>query len=442
MVRHQLKSLLLNPISVPLSQFPWPGSVWLAVPSLPGIYIFADENKNPLYIGKSINLKSRLKQHYELSELSSSKAFHYVQDAKQLILQPTDSDLSAIILESNLISLYKPPYNSLSKDDKSRCFIIITDPPSPKIAIMRETDLDGSMFNSSFGPYLNGSSAQEVLKKARQIFGYCSNPFNFHSRSCFYYHLKLCPGACNGQVTPIQYQRHLTKIKIFLGGRFSLLLKELNTEISKLSKNQKYETANVLKKQYEHLESAIYSKRYKHLLTLPSPTLDILQNQLSKINHPLLKVSPKRIECFDMATLNQQNTVGVMVVLVDGIPDKKEYRKFIVGHIRPGDPAAMASILERRFHHREWSKPDLIILDGGIPQLNIAGRQIPDSIPVIALSKQRETLHFYDQEHHLVNINLPLHSPLLNIFRFARDEAHRYGTTFQKQRREKKALEN
>ncbi len=307
---------------------------------------------------------------------------------------------------------------------------------------MRQTDLNGTMFNSSFGPYLNGSSAQEVLKKARQIFGYCSNPFNLRSRSCFYYHLGLCPGSCNGQMTPIQYQKHLTKIRIFLGGRFNLLLKKLHKDISYLSKQQKYESASVLKKQYEHLQSAIYSKQYKHLLTLPSPTLDILQNQLSKINHPLLKKSPKRIECYDMATLNQENTVGVMVVLIDGTPDKKEYRKFIVEHTRPGDPAAMASILERRFHHHEWHRPDLVILDGGIPQLNIAGKMVPDNIPVIALSKQRETLHFYDLNHQLVNINLPLHNPILNIFRFARDEAHRYGTTFQKRRREKKALQN
>lgn len=409
---------------------------------MPGIYIFADENKSPLYIGKSINLKSRLKQHYELSEEISSKAVHYVRDAKHLILQPTDSDLSAIILESNLISLYKPLYNSLSKDDKSRCFIIISDHPDSKISILRQTDLDGAMFNSAYGPYLNGSSAQEVLKKARQIFGYCSNPFNLHSRSCFYYHLGLCPGACNGQMTPIQYQKHLTKIRIFLGGRFNLLLKKLHKEISYLSKHQKYEIANVLKKQYEHLQSAIHSKRYKHLLTIPSPTLDILQIQLSKINHPLLKTSPKRIECFDMATLNQENTVGVMIVLSQGVPDKKEYRKFIVKHARPGDPAAMASILKRRFHHYEWHRPDLVILDGGIPQLNIAGKMVPDNIPVIALSKQRETLHFYDLNHQLVNINLPLHNPVLNIFRYARDEAHRYGTAFQKQRREKKALQN
>lgn len=307
---------------------------------------------------------------------------------------------------------------------------------------MRETDLDGSMFNSSFGPYLNGSSAQEVLKKTRHIFGYCSNPFNPQSRSCFYYHLSLCPGACNGHLSPAQYRKHLTKIKIFLGGQFTALLKSLRRDITACSKIQKFESANLLKKQYERLESAISSKQYRQLLTLPSPTLEILERQLSRINHPLLKSSPKRIECYDMATLNQENTVGVMVVLTDGSPDKREYRKFIVRHSRPGDPAAMASILVRRFNHQEWDRPDLVILDGGIPQLNIAGRMVPDNIPVIALSKQRETLHFYDLSHQLVNINLPLHNPILNIFRFARDEAHRYGTTFQRQRREKIALEN
>jgi len=70
-----------------------------------------------------------------------------------------------------------------------------------------------------------------------------------------------------------------------------------------------------------------------------------------------------------------------------------------------------------------------------VPQLSVVSAIIPPDIPVIALSKKRETLHFYDSNHHIVNLNLPLHNSVLKLFQFARDEAHRFATTYHKKRR-------
>lgn len=188
------------------------------------------------------------------------------------------------------------------------------------------------------------------------------------------------------------------------------------------------------------MESSLNSKQYRNLLTLPSPTQDILETEIKKLHHPLINKSPQRIECYDMATLNQENTVGVMVVFEEGMPNKSQYRKFIVGTQYLGDPNAMASIIKRRIGHHDWPKPDLIILDGGVAQLNMVRNVIKDNVALIALSKKRETLHFYGLDGHVVNLNLPLHNPLLKIFQYARDEAHRFGTTFHKTRREKQTL--
>jgi len=397
------------------------------LPSSPGVYIFADGKKTPLYIGKSISIKSRIQQHLDNAKTNDTKTFHFVNEAVYLIIQGCDSDLTAIILESNLIKLYQPYYNSLSKDGKSSCYISISDFPQPQIKISRG--------EGEYGPFLNATSANQVIKSARHIFGYCQNPFNQSKRSCFYFHLHQCPGACNGQITISQYKKHLTRIKIFLSGRFKYLLDSLTKEVNLLAKGQKYEQAEILKKKLASLDNAIHSKQYKNLLTLPVSTNDILDTQIKALHHPLINTSPHRIECYDMATLNQENTVGVMVVFEDGMPKKSDYRRFIVDPKFLGDPNAMASVIQRRLNHPDWPRPDLIILDGGIPQLNMVKKVIKDEVPLIALSKKRETLHFYGFDGNIVNLNLPLHNPLLKIFQFARDEAHRFGTTFHKSRR-------
>lgn len=428
MARSTLSQLLSDPISIGPVTSIYASQVLSSLPSLPGIYIFADEQKTPLYIGKSISIKSRIQQHLDSAKKGDNKTTHFVNEAVFLIIQSCNSDLTAIILESNLIKLYQPYYNSLSKDGKSSCFITISGFPQPHIRITRG--------EGEYGPYLNANSANQVLKSVRHIFGYCQNPFNPSKRPCFYFHIHQCPGACNQTISPAQYKKHLTRIKIFLSGRFKYLLDNLKTEINSLSKKQEFEQANKLKHYREIMESSLNSKQYRNLLTLPSPTADILETEIKKLHHPLINKSPQRIECYDMATLNQENTVGVMVVFEDGMPNKSEYRKFIVGPQFLGDPNAMASILQRRLAHHDWPKPDLIILDGGIAQLNMVRKVIEDSVALIALSKKRETLHFYGLDGHVVNLNLPLHNPLLKIFQYARDEAHRFGTTFHKSRRE------
>lgn len=435
---------LTNPIYQSVSYLQPPYSPPPDLPSSPGVYIFADAEATPLYIGKSINLKSRLAQHFENSRDKQSKAAHFIAQTKTLILQTVDSDLAAIILEANLIKTYQPYYNAATKDDKTASYIVIDNPPQLTIKITHKSDIRLKDYASPktqiYGPYPSGTIANIVLKQIRHIFGYCQNPNNPGRRACFYSHLHQCPGPCNDTISTIAYTKHLTRIKNFLSGRFQNLMESLRKEINLAAKKQQYEQADRLKNQLEALQIALGSHQYSKLLILPSITSKILEQAVLLLNHPKLKTSPKRIECYDMATLNQENTVGAMVVFIDGQPAKNEYRKFLVRTNKPGDPHAMKHIMERRLKHHDWDRPDLIILDGGVPQLSIVSEIIPSDIPVIALSKKRETIHFYDQNHQIVNLNLPLHSSVLKLFQYIRDEAHRFSTTYHKLRRTKKLV--
>lgn len=409
---------------------------------MPGIYIFEDKNKKPLYIGKSINLKSRLKQHYEGFQTGTTKAANFIPLTETLYLKTVGNDIEAIITEANYIKQYQPRYNAITKDGKSNIYIIFTNPPDTKIKIIHATDIQALELDDYrkqvFGPFTSSSTAEVLLKQVKFIFGYCNAPFNAHSRACFNYHLGHCHGACQFLITPKQYQRHLGNIKKFLSGRFTQLNRQLNRKIVLAIKKQQYEKAEIIKKQIESLNQTLTSRNSSLLLKLSDATDQLQHTIVTTLNHPKLTHFPQRIECYDLAHLQGENYVASMSVFVDGHPEISEYRHFNVqGTTDRSDPHAMKQILTRRFHHPEWGRPDLIVLDGGIPQLSIVSPVIPADIPVIALAKKRETIYFFKAENKIVEINLPLEDPVLNLFRSIRDEAHRFATTFHIQKRAK-----
>ncbi|HOX95933.1 MAG TPA: GIY-YIG nuclease family protein [Candidatus Woesebacteria bacterium] len=412
------------------------------MPSQPGIYIFEDENKKPLYIGKSIDIKSRLKQHYEGFREGSTKAANFIPQTRFLYTRTVRNDLEAVIVEANYIKQYKPRYNAITKDGKSNIYIVFTNSPDTKIKIIHATDiqtLDLDDYKKQvFGPFTSGAAAETILKQARRIFGYCLSPFNAQNRACFNHHLDKCPGACLSNISYSNYQRHLGQIKRLLSGHFNQLNSSLYKKINRAIKIQDFEKAEIYKKQIESLQQALTSQNSSLLLKL-SDASDELQYQIVKnLNHPKLTRSPYRIECYDLAHLQGDNYVGSMAVFINGRAETSLYRHFnIRGETDRSDPHAMKQILVRRFTHPEWGTPDLIVLDGGIPQLSIVSSVIPDHIPVITLAKKRETIYFYDQENHVTSISLNLEDPVLNLFRNIRDEAHRFATTFHQKQREK-----
>ncbi len=432
--------------SLRLSFLPQSEEFWQSLPSSPGIYIFEDKDKNPLYIGKSISLKSRLRQHYEGFVTGTTKAANFIPQTHTLFLKIVNNDLEAIILEANYIRSHKPRYNAISKDGKSNTYIVITNYPDSKIKIIHATDitsLDLDDYRKQiFGPFTSAKTAEILLKEVRRIFGYCNDPFNSRNRACFNYHLEHCPGACLWLITPSQYRLHLRQIRRFLSGRFTELQKSLYRQIKSAVKKEKYEQASLVKKQLENLEQAMNNKRSSLLLKLSDTTEQIQSLIIETLKHPQLKKIPHRLECYDLAHLQGENYVGSMSVFIDGRPQTNLYRHFHIQGQERSDPGGLKQIIGRRLKHREWPLPDLIILDGGVPQLSIVSSSVPASIAVIALAKKNETIYFYNQENKIVSLNLNLEDPVLNLFRNIRDEAHRFATTFHKQQRQKSLVSN
>ena len=150
----------------------------------------------------------------------------------------------------------------------------------------------------------------------------------------------------------------------------------------------------------------------------------------------------ERIEGYDISHLQGGQAVGVMVVFTRGLPDKGEYRQFLLRETPAGDDyAALQEVLLRRFSRTDWPSPDLLLIDGGRGQLNAAREALARTghpeLPLIALAKNPEQIFLEALEKPLL---LPAHSPLLQLLQRIRDEAHRYAVACHRRRRQKEGL--
>ncbi len=165
-----------------------------------------------------------------------------------------------------------------------------------------------------------------------------------------------------------------------------------------------------------------------------------------------LPTTPIRIEGYDISNIKGKNATGSMVVFTEGHADKSEYRKFrIVSKESPDDVAMMKEMLRRRFSsddpenpRESWKKniPNLIMLDGGKPQLS-AGLEVLEekglSIPILSLAKKHEEI-YHPPEYMTEPLTLPADSPALHLFQHLRDESHRFALKYHRTLRKKEFL--
>ncbi len=158
-----------------------------------------------------------------------------------------------------------------------------------------------------------------------------------------------------------------------------------------------------------------------------------------------LDAPPLRIECFDISTLHGHFTVASMVVFTNGRPDKSQYRRFKIQTplTEANDFVSMSEVLGRRYapermaDERFGSRPDLLVVDGGKPQLTAAVAQLEElglEIPVCGLAKSDEEIFVPWDETPVV---LPSGSPSLYLIKQVRDESHRFAITFHRELRDK-----
>ena len=354
-----------------------------------------------MYIGKAKNLRSRVKSYFlraeELTESRSTAIYQMVQKIKRIKTTSTDSELETVLLEAELIKKVQPKYNIRQKDDKSFSVIEISRDEIPRLEIKRARNVDKSAEFAGqartgaeyFGPYPSAEILKRALRILRKIFPYANCSKTKFSRqqklakACLYGDLALCLAPCENLEVIAESKKQISFLKDFLSGKKKKIIQKLSAEMKVLSRNKKYEEAAVIRDKLSALE---HLNRYS--VGIKDSFLDF-QN---------LSIFP-RIEAYDISNIGGEFAVGAMTVATLGRIDKSEYRKFKIRSVRGANDLAMtAQILERRFKN-SWPEPNLIVIDGGIGQLNIARHVIKDiklDIPIVAIAKgkSRKRMNF------------------------------------------------
>lgn len=530
-----------------------------ALPLVPGIYQFVDEDGTVLYVGKAKSLRKRVANYFAEARLPS-KIRVMVRRAVEIRHIVTDSETDALLLENSLIKTLQPRYNAMLKDDKTYPWIVVRREPFPRIRSTRQMVRDGSLY---FGPYASIGVQKNLLEILHALFAFrtCSLSLTPEEiargkyRPCLQYHLGNCRAPCAGKQSAEEYDEAVEMARAMLKGELGPVRRTLTAAMKEAAAELKFETAAGFKQRLDLLEN--YSARSvivspslgnvdvfalvmdddeaaycnfarivggsvvnsftvqlalgaendpKTILTtviqelrdglagplaretvvpfLPEEALfpgvkftvpkrgeklSLLefaaknarmyraeQMKNMEIKDPEKAVGrvmaamqkelhlprePRRIECFDNSNLGGTHPVASCVVFRDGRPSKREYRHFNVKSVvGPDDFASMREIVGRRYSRllAEGAElPDLVVVDGGKGQLSAAygifqELGIADRVPLVGLAKRIEEVFFPgDPEPYYLSRN----GQPLKVMMHIRDEAHRFGITFHRDKR-------
>jgi excinuclease ABC subunit C len=556
----------------------------IPIPDTPGSYQFKDEQGGVIYVGKAINLRSRVGSYFAEPHTLHPRTAKMMSVAASVEWIEVRNEVEALILEYNLIKEHRPRFNIRLRDDKSYPFLAITlDEEWPRAMVMRGRRRKGTKY---FGPYVNAWVIRDTLELVLRTFPVrtCSNGvFKQHNRlgrPCLLFHIEKCSGPCVGNVEAEQYSKYVHDLQRFLNGDSDEIVDKIELEMKEASSKQDFERAAVFRDRLSHIHKALerqqmvgdqsenidvvgiaddefeasvqvfYVRRGrvmgrngfildkvedvssgqlmdrilesiygdapplgvpKEVLVSQAPeSLSAMEEWLARergtkveirvptrgdkrellatvvknatdefARHRMKRASdhnsrsraltelqdllnlpeaPLRIECYDMAHLQGTDYVGSMVVLEDGLPIKREYRKFKIKDV-PGndDYAAMKEVLTRRLTayiterdlpvEQRGEKPgkfayppQLILVDGGKGQLGVAMEVISElglehEIPVASLAKRLEEVFVPNRPE---AVDVPRGSDALFMLQVIRDEAHRFANSFHRELRGKR----
>lgn len=420
------------------------------------MYVYHDALGRVIYVGKAKNLRNRIRQYFTQHRTDAGlKTTLLVSHISSIETIPTDSEFDALLLEATLIRKYLPKYNAAARDDKSPLYIAITlDEPLPRILFTRKTTIDswGPIPKRRFlaGPFQSGRVARRLMQSIRHIIPYCTQKHR-DGRPCFYTHIGLCK-PCPSVISKMPqdddrrkltrtYRGNLGRIALLLSGQARRLRTQLERAMHESSERMAFEEAGEYKRQLDTLDMLLTHRFDPSVYTdRTSEPNEMYQARLTELtgvlNHYGFGTSLlERIECIDISTMQGEWATGALVVFTSGFPDTDEYRRFrikISG--KPNDVGMMTEVIKRRFSHPEWPYPDLLVVDGGKPQVNAArkamqaiqGRQ---DIPLIGLAKRFEEIVVPNNKGFTV-IRLAPASPALQLLQHIRDEAHRFAKRY------------
>ncbi len=302
-------------------------------PSSPGIYIMKDKDRNIIYIGKAKDLRKRIKSYFLKSTKHTPWKLKLIENIAVIEIIETNTEVEAIILETNLIKKHKPKYNILMKDDKNYSYIkITTNEDYPQVYTVRKRLKDNAEY---FGP--KTGNTRKTLKFLNKIFPYrtCNLELSLidltrsgngdksavkvlgksRKTPCLDYHIKRCMGPCINKISKKDYRDIIDQIIMFLNGKKKKIKDNLESKMIEAANTKNFELAAKIRDQIKSLDN---TKQIVSDTSFSSRDIINFEKYNEKFFVVLMQVREGQI-------INQEN----FILISNNEPDNEFLRVFI-----------------------------------------------------------------------------------------------------------------
>lgn len=418
-------------------------------PPKPGVYYHKDVGGRIIYVGKAVNLKSRVGSYFRAADRQSVKTQALVGEIVDFDYTVTASEIEALFYEAEMIRRYQPKYNIVGREQVRNGLYVRLDlaGPAPSLTTVDQPGNDEAGY---YGPYLDRRALRRALAYLRPIF-----PFSTHirlpGRACLQVHLGLCPGPETEAFDRDRAVDNLRYIQRYLTGRSATIQANLRRQMELAASRQDYESAADLRNRLQALanlnQRVIFSDRSDFDLT-SDPGLELLA-QLLRLPRP-----PARIEAIDVSHQSGRESTASLVVFKNGVAARSDYRRFRLKLAGNNDTGHIKEVVARRFRRAGWDWPDLLLIDGGKGQVAAAAAGMATAgvdLPLVGLAKREETVIGLvsqlspdpallarlsvtaEVSARFVSLRLPPANPALLLLRQIRDESHRFALSYHSQ---------
>ncbi len=236
------------------------------VPLLPGCYLFRDRKGAVLYVGKAKLLRNRVRSYFGRQDRMPWKTRSMVENAATLEYIITDTEIEALVLESNLIKHHRPRYNVVLRDDKSFLYLKVTlNERYPRVLTTRRILDDGAQY---YGPYTSAYSLRDTLNLLNRLFPYRSCALDMekeYERPCLDYHINRCAGPCVGAVTQEGYGGIIEQVTRFLEGRPGDVIQNLRADMREASDALEFERAAAMRDRIRAVERVLERQKITNI---------------------------------------------------------------------------------------------------------------------------------------------------------------------------------
>ncbi len=420
------------------------------LPDRPGCYLMRDRRGKIIYVGKAVSLRKRVQSYFREGtwRRADPKLRGLVRSVDDFDIVVLRNEAEALLTESRLIKDYKPRYNVDFKDDKRFLMLRIDlKEPWPMFKAVRIRREDGAVY---LGPYISSAATYAAMAFVEKKFGLrkCKlrEPGPADHRHCINDIVRFCTAPCVGRIGRDAYLERAGEACAFLRGERPALLEEVRAAMGQAAGESRFEEAASLRDTWFMLRDIVHQRARAAM-----PVLNRREDakaglrELQQVLH--LAAEPKVIECYDISTISGTLAVGSLVCLVEGRPAPSRYRHFKIRTIEQADdPGMMAEVIRRRFRQALDDGdvlPDLVVVDGGVAQLNAACGVLMEvgvtGPAVVGLAKRFEEVYLPGQRE---PVRLPQGSSALHLLQRARDEAHRFALGHHRRLRAKRIRES